>query len=58
MNQDKEIKSDYEKLLEIGDLQNLFPTMKCVWEEDKIRFAKQWKINQEILKKLYADKIK
>ena len=51
------IKLEYDKLLEAEDLQNLFPNMKCNWEDDKQRFIKQWRINQEILKELYVNKI-
>jgi hypothetical protein len=51
------IKLEYDKLLEAEDLQTLFPNMKCNWEDDKQRFIKQWKINQEILKELYVNKI-
>jgi hypothetical protein len=60
MNNDNEliIKAEYDKLLETEDLKILFPSMKGIWEDDKKRFTKQWNINQEILKKLYADKIK
>jgi len=57
-DEEKIIKEEYQKLLEAGDLENLFPSMKCNWEDDKQRFIKQWRINQEILKESYVNKIK
>jgi len=36
-------KSLYDSLLESGDLQDLFPSMKCIWEKDKTKFINKQK---------------
>ncbi len=48
----KEVKKEYDAMLNSGDLEILFPDMTGNWEKDKNRFIRNYNKNQEILNKL------
>lgn len=37
-----EIKDTYDKLLKSGDLKEMFPKMKGIWEKDQNQFSKEY----------------
>lgn len=43
-------KEEYDILLDNGDLFNLFPSFKGIWEKDKKEFSRFHEMNEEILK--------
>ena len=45
----EEIRRQYEVLLDMGTLLELFPRMKGTWEEDKDRFTKEYKEYNDLL---------
>ena len=45
----EEIRRQYEVLLDMGTLLELFPRMKGEWDLDKDRFIKEYKENLDLL---------
>lgn len=43
-------KSEYEMLLDLGELKELYPSLTGIWEEDEDIFNLLWQSNQDILK--------
>lgn len=44
-----EAKKQYEYLLEIGDLQELFPSLSGIWEEDKDSFMEEFSQTDDLI---------
>lgn len=45
-------RSEYNILLDLGELEELYPNLTGVWEQDKENFTFIWEQNQEILKSI------
>lgn len=44
-----EIKSIYDVFLDNGDLLEMFPHFKGVWDQDRKEFSKQYEITEHLL---------
>lgn len=42
-------RSEYQLLLDVGDLLELYPELSGNWELDKVRFMALWDANQDAL---------
>ena len=40
---------EYNILLDLGELNELYPNLTGIWEKDKKKFTSIWEQNQEIL---------
>lgn len=45
-------RSEYNILLDLGELEELYPNLTGVWKQDKEIFTCIWEQNQEILKSI------
>lgn len=43
------VRSEYDVLLDLGDLRELYPNLKGIWEKDKKDFTYIWEQKQAIL---------
>jgi len=45
-------RSEYNILLDLGELEELYPNLTGVWEQDKEKFIAIWEQNQIVLNEL------
>lgn len=45
----KRLKSEYDMLLESGELLLMFPELSGKWSKDKAEFKKLWDVNQQAI---------
>lgn len=48
-------RSEYNILLDLGELDELYPNLTGIWEKDKKKFTSIWEQNQAILGDIEVD---
>ncbi len=49
------VKTEYQVLLESGELLEMYPELSGSWEEDKTKFTTLWEQNSEAIRDIDVD---